>query len=141
MLKTLIPIDGSESALRALNHALALQEQGLAQEIHLINVQVPLTSGHAKMFISGEDYNRYCKEDGSKVLAAARALLDAAGVSYRHHILVGHIAETVARFAREQGMDAIVMGARGMSIISDLVVGSVAGKVIHLATVPVTLVK
>jgi nucleotide-binding universal stress UspA family protein len=141
MLKTLVPIDGSESALRALRHVLALRREGLTVEIHLINVQIPIASGHAKMFINSDEYNRYCQEEALVLLAPARAILLDVGADYRHHVVVGHIAESIARFAREQKMDNIVMGTRGMSTVSDLVMGSVAHKVIHLAAVPVTLVK
>ena len=141
MLKTLVPIDGSDSALRALQHVLALRKAGLGVEIHLLNVQMPIASGHAKMFISRDDYNRYCQEEAIAILALARALLQEEGVDYRHHIVVGHIEETITRFAREQQMDHIVMGARGTSAIADLVMGSVASKVIHLSELPVTLVK
>jgi nucleotide-binding universal stress UspA family protein len=35
----------------------------------------------------------------------------------------------------------VVMGTRGTTAISNLVIGSVATKVIHLTTIPVTLVK
>ena len=141
MLKTLVPIDGSESALRALRHVLALRERGLGLEIHLINAQVPIASGHAKMFIASDDYNRYCQEEGLAALGPARALLTEAGVDFRHHIVVGHIGETIVRFAREKGMEQIVMGSRGMSAISDLLMGSVASKVVQLAPMPVTVVK
>ena len=141
MLKTLVPIDGSESALRALRHVLALRREGLIVEIHLINVQIPIASGHAKMFINTDDYNRYCQEEALALLAPARAIILDVGADYRHHIVVGHIADSIARFAGEQKVDNIVMGTRGMSAISDLVMGSVAHKVIHLAAVPVTLVK
>jgi nucleotide-binding universal stress UspA family protein len=37
--------------------------------------------------------------------------------------------------------DGIVMGTRGMSAVGNLVMGSVATKVIHLTKLPVTLVK
>ena len=141
MLKALVPIDGSESSLRALRHLLALRQLGLAAEIHLLNVQPPLASGHAKMFISTQDFNRYCQEEAQGLLAGARALLDGEGVAHWHHIVIGHAGETIVRFAREQQMEAIFMGTRGMSAISDLVMGSVANKVVHLAHVPVTLVK
>jgi nucleotide-binding universal stress UspA family protein len=43
--------------------------------------------------------------------------------------------------AEEQRVDGIVMGTRGLGPVKGLVLGSVANKVIHLAEVPVTLVK
>ncbi|MFN5167526.1 MAG: universal stress protein [Pseudomonadota bacterium] len=38
-------------------------------------------------------------------------------------------------------VDGIVMGSRGMGALGNLAFGSVATKVVHLADVPVTLVK
>jgi nucleotide-binding universal stress UspA family protein len=56
-------------------------------------------------------------------------------------ILVGYVAQSIARHADEAGCDAIVMGTRGMSAIGNLLMGSIATKVIHLTKLPVTLVK
>jgi nucleotide-binding universal stress UspA family protein len=62
-------------------------------------------------------------------------------VPYEKEILIGNIAEVIARRADELGCDGIVMGTRGMTAIGGLVMGSVATKVVHAANVPVTLVK
>ncbi len=40
-----------------------------------------------------------------------------------------------------EGVDVIVMGTRGMGALANLALGSTATKVVHLAEVPVTLVK
>ena len=72
---------------------------------------------------------------------SAQERLKQANVPFTHHISVGHIAETIAQYAKENGVSQIVMGTRGMGAISDLVLGSVATKVIHLSSVPVTLIK
>ncbi len=53
----------------------------------------------------------------------------------------GQVAKTVVEVAREQGVDQIVMGTRGLGGIQGLLLGSVATQVIHLADVPVTLIK
>ena len=139
-MKILVPVDGSESASRALGHVLYLRSHGLPVEIHLLNVQPPVVSGHVKMFLDGEEIKRICHDEGVKTLAAARARLDEAGVPYRHHIIVGHVTETIVRFAKELGAEQIVMGLRGTSQFADLVLGSVANKVVQLAAMPVTLV-
>jgi nucleotide-binding universal stress UspA family protein len=46
----------------------------------------------------------------------------------------------ISRFAQEQGCDEIVIGSRGLGNIGNMLVGSVASKIIHLATMPVVLV-
>jgi nucleotide-binding universal stress UspA family protein len=83
---------------------------------------------------------RYYREEGEKMLAAARGLLDAAGITYAPHILVGPIAETIVAHARGSGCHMICMGTRGMTALSNVVMGSTATKVLHLADVPVVLV-
>jgi nucleotide-binding universal stress UspA family protein len=47
----------------------------------------------------------------------------------------------IAQYAKEKGCDQIVMGTRGLGTVQGLLLGSVATKVIHLANVPVMLVK
>ena len=49
--------------------------------------------------------------------------------------------ETIAQAARDEGIEHIVMGTRGLGSIQGLLLGSVAMKVIHLAEVPITLIK
>ena len=46
-----------------------------------------------------------------------------------------------ADLGRRLKCDAIVMGTRGMTTLGSLVPESVASKVVHMAKVPVTLVK
>jgi nucleotide-binding universal stress UspA family protein len=47
----------------------------------------------------------------------------------------------IAQVAREEDIQHIVMGTRGLGSIQGLLLGSVATKVIHLADVPITLIK
>ncbi|GIZ53006.1 universal stress protein [Noviherbaspirillum aridicola] len=141
MQKILLAVDGSETSLRAVAHvakrAAAAKED---YQILLVNVQYPL-HGSVSTFIDGGQIKQYHHEEGMKTLAAAQENLTAAGVPYTHHLFVGEPAEVVTRFAREQGCDEIVIGTRGLSGIGSLLMGSVATKVIHLADMPVLLVK
>ncbi len=52
-----------------------------------------------------------------------------------------HVAESVTQTANEEGANYIVMGTRGLGGVESLLLGSVATQVIHLTTIPVTLVK
>jgi nucleotide-binding universal stress UspA family protein len=47
----------------------------------------------------------------------------------------------VVRYAREQRCSLIAMGTRGMGSVANLLLGSVATKVIGLSGIPVLLVK
>lgn len=141
MLKVLLAIDGSDTSLRAVAHVIKRASSAKDDyRVHLVNVQHPL-HGSVSTFIDAAQIKQYHQEEGMKVLAPAREKLDAAGVSYQHHLFVGEPAEVVTRFAKEQGCDEIVIGSRGLSGISGLLLGSVATKVIHLADMPVLVVK
>ena len=140
-MKILIPIDGSASALRAVEHAILLAKSQAKVNIHLVTIVAPILSGHVKMFINDDQLNSYYRDEGYRALQSAREKLDQTGVAYHHHIGVGHAAETLVQYAKENHCDQIIMGTRGMSAIADLVMGSVATKVIHLCNLPVTLIK
>lgn len=141
MLKILIPVDGSPNADQAVAQVLELARSGAAAEIHLLNVQIPIDSGHARMFVSPEAVESYHREEGLAALAGAQRLLDEAGIPYTHHIAIGHVADTIVRYAREKGFDKVVMGTHGRGGLLDALLGSVARDVLKHSTVPVTLVK
>jgi nucleotide-binding universal stress UspA family protein len=143
MMTLLVPVDGSESASRAVDHIvkkLAWYKDGV--QVHLLNVQRSLPyAGRVESVIGHEQIKQYHHDEGMAALKTAMQKLDAAKIKYQHHIGVGEEAETIARYAKEKGCDQIVMGTRGLGSVSNLLLGSVATKVIHLAPVPVLLVK
>lgn len=141
-MKILIPVDGSAGAKRAVENvtASAVMLKELPQ-IFLLNVQWKLAAGNVKMFISQETINDYYREQGMEALSVARSRLDAAGLAYTYHVSVGTPAEAIVQYAQEQKIDQIVMGAQGESNLTKVLLGSVAGKVAHLAPMPVLLVK
>ena len=75
------------------------------------------------------------------MLAAARKKLDGAGIAYRPRILVGPIAETIVKHAKDKRCELIYIGTRGMSQLGKALVGSTATKVLHISDTPVLLVK
>ena len=101
----------------------------------------PVIYGEIAVYVSVERMRQLQRQHSEAVIAPAEELLRKAGVPYTSEILVGRIAETIARHAGELGCDSIVMGTHGQTAILNLVMGSVATKVIHFATMPVTLVK
>jgi nucleotide-binding universal stress UspA family protein len=139
--KVLVPVDGSAYSDRVIDHLLRQIETEGPMELHLLNVQIPVDSGHARMFVSAGDVAAYHREEGLLALKSARDKLDAAGVKYSWHVAVGHIAETIVRFAREQAVERIVMGTHGRSGLTQALLGSVARDVSAIADIPALLVK
>ena len=140
MRKLVVPFDGSQSALRALQHAITLAKEGFASDLELLHVGDPMPFGVHGAMTQEEIHHREADEAG-KILKPARDMLDDAGVPYQCRSRIGTAANEIAKHAQECGCEGIVMGSRGMSPMIGLMVGSVATRVIALAEVPVTVVK
>lgn len=143
MLKFLVPVDGSAASGRAIDQLISsLGWYREKPEIHLLNVQAALPlKGRVTSVIGRDQIAQYYQDEGLAALAPTRLKLDAAGLAYQHHIGVGEVTDVIMRYVKDKGCDQIVMGTRGMSGVSSIVLGSVANKVIHAATVPVLLLR
>jgi nucleotide-binding universal stress UspA family protein len=91
------------------------------------------------LVISDEMIQRYYDEECGRILAPSRAVLDAAGAKYAVHRRIGPIAENIVEQAKQAQSDLICMGTRGMTPLANMVLGSVANRVLHLARIPVLL--
>jgi len=84
------------------------------------------------------------REEASNLLDQAVADLVAAGVKATGTIrssLTAFVALEILEEAEECGASVIVMGCRGVSDLTGLLVGSTAHKVLHLGELPVLLVR
>lgn len=142
MLKVLVPVDGSPHSERVINYIVSVAQHGCtALEVHVLNVQEAVEAWEVKRFMHGDEIDAVLVSRGGDALARSRELLELGDIAYTPHVKVGSVAETIARTARELGVHHIVMGTRAMGATGNLLLGSVATKVVHLADVPVTLIK
>lgn len=142
MPKLLVAVDGSENSDRAVDYVI--QHASWYRDpvyVHLLNVQLPLVGVNVKLFISEESIKSYYQDEGTAALKKTRTALEAAGISYTHHIGVGDPGSVTVEFAHAHGCDHIVIGTRGLGGVSGMIMGSVATKVVHLSPLPVILVK
>lgn len=141
MLRILVAVDGSEHSDRTVSHVLKqVPLYKDAVEIHLLNVQPPLPAKVAR-FAPASQVQEYHREHGEESLASARKILDGSGTKYLTHIGVGEPAPVIEGYVRDQGIDLVAMGSRGLGSVTGLLLGSVATKVIGSTTVPVLVVK
>lgn len=141
MLKILAPIDGSNNATRVIDHLVALVKKSAQAEVCLINVRDAIDSPQVQRFWSAGQIADFQQKEGSLILEAARQRVVEAGIACTAEVVVGDIAKTIADQANAKACTMIMMGTRGMGTIGNLLMGSVATKVLHLANVPVMLVK
>jgi len=142
MRKLLLPVDGSDHSLSAVRHVIKLHRNNEPLEIHLLNVQPPVR-GDVTAFVPQEVVDDFHIEEGEKALAAARKLLDDAGVLYKKLIYVGNAAEVIAHMARDLRCDEVIMGTHGFGTVAQVLLGSVSHEAIHQMDpkIPVTLIK
>jgi nucleotide-binding universal stress UspA family protein len=138
--RILVPVDGSETAMRALRYAIRRARADKA-EIHVLHVDPPPVYQTARLYDMREDIARIHEEVRRSLVKAATDELAKENVPHHAHLVSGEIAFSIARFAEDEKMDEIVMGTRGMTALGQIVLGSVASRVVHFAHVPVTLVK
>jgi nucleotide-binding universal stress UspA family protein len=140
-MKILLPLDGSESALEAVRHALHLVREGLNAQFVLANVQEPTYLYEMVLAPDAEVLERVSGSAGAHSLEAGEALLRAAGIEFEREIGSGDPAHTLVDIVERYGCDAVIMGARGMGRLRRAMLGSVSHEVLHAAPVPVTIVK
>jgi len=140
-MRILVAVDGSQAAQRAMKQAVVLARRARA-ELQLVNVQPPMPIyGMVRAYLHEGQYREACAALAEKALAPALRLAKRAGVAHRAQVIYGDPGKAIADAARKLKCGSIVMGTRGQGAVGNLLLGSVASKVIHLAKVPVTLVK
>ncbi len=142
MLKVLLPVDGSKSATRAAKALVkTLSWYKTRPQVDLLAVHLPVPRlPNMGVVVSKQMIERYYAEESAAMLAPSRKILDAAGVKYTVHTAVGSIAESIVDQAKQSDCNMIYMGTRGMTALSNMVLGSVATRVLHLAHIPVVLI-
>ena len=143
MKKLLVPVDNSPNALRALDYAISLARgEHSPIELHIVTAhESAFDNPRALAYFPKEKLDRMLQEQCESILRPAVEKVEAAGVRFTSEILVGSIPQAIVDRAEALGCEGIVMGTRGMGAVGNLVLGSVATKVIHLTKFPVTLVK
>jgi nucleotide-binding universal stress UspA family protein len=142
MRKILVAIDGSDTALRALEFAVQQAQHAPPAELHVLTVQPTLSNyTAAEIYVTAERIKKAATDRANAVLKAAAERLEPSGCSFKLEQLDGEPAETITQRAAELGCESITMGTHGLSSLGILLMGSVAQRVVHHTTVPVTLVK
>lgn len=142
-MKVLLAIDGSKSALNAVKYARKLFAQLVPAKhsITLINVHDDVSLRHAKIYVGSDVVADYLRELSEKDLKPAQKLLDATGIRHDMVVRTGHVAQEIVACAKAGKYDMVVMGSKGRTAISDLLLGSVAQRVLTTSDVPVLLIK
>lgn len=142
-MKILVAVDGSKPSLKAVQLLVEHCDwYRSAPQVELVTVHLPVPKlPRMRVAVGKAQIERYYREEGEAMLAAARKMLDASGVAYQAHVLVGPVAEAIVKHANDKRCDLIYIGTRGRSALGKALIGSTATKVLHISDLPVLLVK
>ena len=138
----LVGIDGSECGERAVSFAQSRAEASGARLLVAYVIEwSPYTFNTPE---ENEQRHKRREEEidraRSQIVEPAVARLKAAGIDAEGLIRHGHAAETLVLLAEERKAIQIFIGRRGQSRLRTLLFGSVAGSLVQIAPVPVTVV-
>ena len=136
--KILVPLDGSEHSLNALEKALQIAKK-FDGKITLINVYSVSSFRMTPSQVFA--YVVELRKSGESILEEGKKIAWAEGIQVETLLKEGHIVEEILQKAREGNFDLIVMGARGISKMKEILLGSVSHGVTTHAPCPVLIVK
>jgi nucleotide-binding universal stress UspA family protein len=141
-MKILLAVDGSEYTRRMLaylgTHKDAL---GGGHNAYTVLHSVLPVPPHAASFVNAATLRGYYEDEARQVLDPIRALLAESGIEASFVHTAGPADKEIAALAAKGGFDLVVMGSHGQGALSNLVLGSVATKVLANCSVPVLLVR
>lgn len=133
---TVVPIDFSDLAFAALDRALQISED--LGVVHVIHVLAPLSTM--------EPGNLYGTITNESRIESTRAHLQQRleGEKYSRvqiHVTIGDAGREITRFAKDVGAELLVVSSHGHGLFEHLLMGSVAERVVRLASCPVLVLR
>jgi nucleotide-binding universal stress UspA family protein len=140
-VKILIAADGSSYTKRMLAY-LGAHDEWFGPEHSYTVIHGLLAIPHrAAAFVALETVREYYDADAEAVFRPIRAFFEQQGLQATFVHKIGPVGESIAQLAQDGKFDLVVMGSRGHGDLANLVLGSVATKVLARCSVPVLLVR
>ena len=137
--KILVPLDGSKNSIRGLDMAIHIARQSQGTITALSVKSVPgVYALHPLGFL---DFNSMTEV--KKLLENAKVRAAKKGIQLTAKAISGDPGYDIAKFANNtrNGIDLIVIGARGRGSAKEIFLGSVSNYVLHKSKKPVLIVK
>ncbi|HOI76878.1 MAG TPA: universal stress protein [Methanofastidiosum sp.] len=145
--RIITPVDGSESSKRSAKKAIYLAKKMDVELITLYVVHVPISAyvgpPYSPVIYTDDteikEIRKKMKKEGALVLDEIEEMASKVGLTITKKILEGSPDEEIIRISKKD--DLIVMGAKGISAIDRIFLGSVSEKVLHNASSSVMVVR
>jgi len=139
-MKILLAADGSDYTRRAADYLRRHDwlREGNALTVFAVVLPVP----HRAAAMAGPSLTHdYYHDDAQVALRPVREAFSACGTQAEFAWEIGHPADAIAAKATREGFDLVVMGSHGHGALANVVLGSVATKVLARCKVPVLLIR
>lgn len=137
MYKILVPVDGSEESEKAISQAIHLAQLDKGQLVffYVVNIQQAAISIHLCQEIIDS-----LTGEGNRLLEEIKEKLPE-GINCETVLDVGIPYEKIVDYAKDNNIDLIVMGSRGLSLVEGILMGSVSRNVLEQAPCSVLIAK
>ena len=140
-MKILLAVDGSAYTKRMLAYVAAHDEWLADRHQYVVVTAVPSIPPRAAAVLDRELVKGYYKDEAEKVFKPIRAFFKQRGLDAEFVSKVGPAAEVIVKQAAGGSFDLLMMGSHGHGSVVNVVMGSVATKVLASCKVPVLLVR
>jgi nucleotide-binding universal stress UspA family protein len=140
-MKILLAADGSPCSKRMLSYLAAHDELlGADRQYTVITVVTPIPQ-YAAAYLPTDVIHAYYAEQAEQVLRPVRAFAEQQGWTLETQQVVGHPGDAIAEEAEKGRFDLVMMGSHGHGVITGVVMGSVATRVLAQCKTPVLLIR
>ena len=140
-MKILVAADGSSFTKKMLAYLAAHDEWLGAQHQYTVISAVPAVPPRAAAVLDKATLKGYYDETADKVFKPIRSFFAKQGIKAEFVGKVGNAAELIADTATKGDYDLVMLGSHGNGALSNLVLGSVATKVLAHCGTPVLLIR
>lgn len=140
-MKILLAVDGSAYTKKMLAYMATHSELFAQGNDYTVFTVQPLLPPRARAAVGKEIVDKYYTQEAEKILAPVTKFLLRHNIDAKSSWKIGPVGESVAKFADSGKFDLLMMGSHGHGTFVNLVMGSVATKVLANCKVPVLLVR
>lgn len=140
-MKILLATDGSPFTKRMLAYVAAHDEWLADRHQYTVITAVPAIPPRAAAVLDREIVKGFYRDEAEKVFKPIRSFFKQRGIAAEFVSKVGPAPDVIAKLAGSGSFDLLLMGSHGHGSIANVVMGSVATKVLASCRVPVLLVR
>lgn len=140
-MKILLAVDGSPYTKKMLAYLVTHTDTFGGDNTYTLFTVQPAVPPRARAALGKAVVDQYQLDEAERILAPVSKFLQRHGIEAKSAWKVGHAGELIAKFAESGKFDLLVMGSHGHGALGNLVMGSVATKVLAHCQVPTLLVR